>query len=213
MREPTLPCFCTREHGTLPPACSIGADGKPLHSWRVLLLPHLGRETLYANIRLDEPWDSPHNRQFHGEALALYRCPSDPAAKPGQTTYSVVVGPDMPFEAGEGKRLADFGPDSDDMILVVERTDPIVWMDPTREVKQGAADEGIYVRSSPSAAPSPDRIGSHHPGVANFGFRNGAVRSLSSPEDTFIVEPDQLDRRELFKRLLRGTNVEKSLDY
>ncbi len=37
-------------------------------------------------------------------------------------------GPDMPFEAGQGKRLADFGPDSDAMILLVERAEPICWM-------------------------------------------------------------------------------------
>ncbi len=198
-----------RDHGTLPPAHSADAAGNPLHSWRVLLLPYLGHESLYEKIRLDEPWDSPHNRQFHGEAVAFYRCPSDPAAKPGQTTYSVVVGPDMPFEAGEGKRLADFGPDSDDMILVGERTDPVCWMDPTREVSQAAADEGIDARSFGSGPPGPGRIGSHHPGVANFGFRNGAVRPLSSAEDDF----DEVDRQELFKRLLRGTNTEKSLDY
>ncbi|MDZ7616025.1 MAG: DUF1559 domain-containing protein, partial [Patescibacteria group bacterium] len=61
-----------REHGTLPPAWSVDAQGNPLHSWRVLLLPYLGHEALYKKIRLDEPWDSEHNRPFHGEDLAIY---------------------------------------------------------------------------------------------------------------------------------------------
>ena len=174
-----------REHGTLPPAWSVGADGKPLHSWRVLLLPYLGQEALYANIRLDEPWDSPHNRQFHGEAVPFYRCPSDPVAGPGETTYSVVVGPDMPFEAGEGKRLADFGPHSDDMILLVERAEPACWMDPTREVPQRAAEEGIREHAEPlaPAPPSPNGIGSHHRRGAHFGLRNGAVEFLWADND------------------------------
>ena len=40
------------EHGTLPPAWTVDADGNPLHSWRVLLLPYLGEQELYAKIRL-----------------------------------------------------------------------------------------------------------------------------------------------------------------
>jgi hypothetical protein len=191
-----------QDHAALPPAFSVAPDGNPLHSWRVLLLPYLNQEALYGKIRLDEPWDSEHNRQFHGEAVAFYRCPSDPAAAPGQTTYSVVVGPGMPFEAGEGKRLADFGPDSDDMILLVERAEPAGWMDPTHEVRQAAAEEGIGERAKPFAPvpPNPNGIGSHHPGRANFAFRNGAVRCLHAD-----IEPEVLGK------LLRGTNTDKNI--
>ena len=132
-----------RDHGTLPPAWSVDAEGNALHSWRVLLLPYLGHDALYKRIRLDEPWDSEHNRQFHGEDMATYRCPSDPAAGPGQTTYSVVVGPDVAFQAGQGKPLADFGPNSDDMILLVERMDPVVagWSRHARFPKQAPTGE------------------------------------------------------------------------
>ncbi|TVS08570.1 MAG: DUF1559 domain-containing protein, partial [Planctomycetaceae bacterium] len=41
-----------RDHGTLPPAWVADAQGAPLHSWRVLLLPYLGQQTLYDAIRL-----------------------------------------------------------------------------------------------------------------------------------------------------------------
>ncbi|MDY0167245.1 MAG: DUF1559 domain-containing protein [Thermoguttaceae bacterium] len=213
MQRITLAMFLYEcHHGTLPPAWSVDAAGNPLHGWRVLLLPYLDQEELYARIRLDEPWDSEHNRQFHGEVVEVYCCPSDPDAGPGETTYSVVVGPDMPFEAGAGKRLADFGPHSDDMILLVERTDPVGWMDPTRDVTQAAADEGICVSSAP---PSPEggRIGSRHWSAANFGFRNGAVRSLSTVEDDCDEFESKEERRKRFKRLLRGTNAEKTIDY
>ncbi|MDY0167256.1 MAG: DUF1559 domain-containing protein [Thermoguttaceae bacterium] len=193
-----------RDHGTLPPAWSVDAKGTPLHSWRVLLLPYLGQRELHERIRLDEPWDSEYNRQFHGEAVPFYRCPSDPAARPGETTYSVVIGPDMPFEAGRGKRLADFGPHSDDMILLVERAEPVRWMDPTHEVRQSVAEEGIQNRSSllSEPPPKPNGIASHHPGVAHFGLRKGAVYAF----------PDYIDR-EQFQRLLNGTNADKSIGY
>ncbi|MDR1491323.1 MAG: DUF1559 domain-containing protein, partial [Planctomycetaceae bacterium] len=53
------------KHGELPPTYTTNANGEPLQSWRVLLLPYLGEKELYQQIRLDEAWDSEFNRQFH----------------------------------------------------------------------------------------------------------------------------------------------------
>ncbi len=196
-----------RDHGTLPPAWLVDAEGSPLHSWRVLLLPYLEQEALYAKIRLNEPWDSEHNRQFHGEDLAVYRCPSDPMATPGQTSYSVVVGPEMPFEGGQGKRLADFGPNSDDMILLVERSTPVGWMEPAGELSQEAVDKYInwqmgfetaaLVRMSVGRRPA-NGIREAHSGGMQLGLRNGAVVSLSE-EDT----------GDTLRNMLRGTNTKR----
>jgi hypothetical protein len=189
-----------RDHGTLPPAYSVDADGTPLHSWRVHLLPYLGHAALYDKIRLDEPWDSPHNQKFHGEPLTIFRCPADPKARPGKTTYSVVVGPDMPFEAGRGKSLADFGPTSDEMILVVERGDPIGWMEPTREVTQSAAEKGIHHEEVPweEGSAQSEGIQSPHRGVVIVGIRNGSIRGL--PKTIYL---------ETFHKMLRGAQFDR----
>ena len=32
-------------------------------SWRVALLPYVGEGKLYAEFKLDEPWDSAHNKK------------------------------------------------------------------------------------------------------------------------------------------------------
>ena len=61
--------------GKLPPAWNTDANGVPLHSWRVLILPYLGYNDLYGQIRLNEPWDSHWNRQFHHKVPLCYRCP------------------------------------------------------------------------------------------------------------------------------------------
>ena len=184
----------------------VDAAGNALHSWRVLLLPYLGHEELHRRIRLDEPWNSDYNRQFHDEAMPIYRCPSHRGAKPGEATYSVVVGPDMPFEAGRSKRLSDFGPRSSDMILLVERTQPVGWMEPTAELTQAAADEGIFWRAPKRAlAHGSDRIGSHHPDMAMVGLRSGAVKSF--PPSDNIDDDLTLD---LFRNLLRGTNGDRT---
>ncbi len=176
------------DHGTLPPAYTIDGDGNRLHSWRVALLPYLSQQTLYDKIRLDEPWDSEHNRKLHGEAVSFYQCPSAELS-PGKTTYSVVVGADVPFEGADGNKLADFGPKSGPMILVVECAQPICWMDPTQDIPQGIADVGVNKDDGNGG-----EIASPHPGGALFGLRNGGCVFLTSTIDI-----------ETFKGLLRGT--------
>jgi len=180
------------EHGTLPPAFSVDDNGKPLHSWRVLLLPYLGDEelaTLYEQIRLDEPWNSEHNRQFHEKSLNIYRCPTA-GLEPGKTSYCVILGDETPFgKDGRGKSLDAFGPNSGDMPLVAERRASTNWMDPTFDVTFEQAKEGIscqkmfeYDANNPHL-PKENTIGSYHTGGANFGLRSGGVSFLSETID------------------------------
>ena len=62
-------------HKTFPPAFTVDKDGKPLLSWRVLILPYLEQDALYKEFHLDEPWDSPHNRTLIERMPPTYRCP------------------------------------------------------------------------------------------------------------------------------------------
>jgi len=150
----------------------------------VLLLPYLGREKLFHKIRLDEPWNSEQNQTLHGEDVANYHCPSVLTAKPGDTNYSVVVGPEMPFEAGEGKKLGDFAAENKSLILLVERQLAVCWMEPTREVPQSEAERGINIPAPYRAAPmTSNGITSPHAGGVNFGFRDGSVEFRSDNID------------------------------
>jgi hypothetical protein len=190
------------EQGTLPPAYSVG-NGKPLHSWRVLLLPYLGDESLaklYGQIRLDEPWDSEHNRQFHTQCPAIYRCPTSEVCysegsmplQPGETNYCVIRGDETPFgDGGTGKALSDFGPESGGMVLVAETRTSGNWMNPNFDVTFDEAKTGINGTLHPDTkafTPSDTAIGSYHTGGANFGLRNGGVNFLSETIDPEVWE-------------------------
>ncbi|TVS20321.1 MAG: DUF1559 domain-containing protein [Planctomycetaceae bacterium] len=168
-----------RQHGTLPPAYSVDASGQPLHSWRVLLLPYVGQAELFDKLRLDEPWDSDHNRQFHDAAPAIYRCPST-VLLPGQTSYSVIVGKNSAFPAGQGMSL-----DESEMnrILVVERERPVGWMEPTSELARSTAIQGINRRHAEQ-----DGLGSPHPGGLNVGLRDGSSRFISETIDLQVLQ-------------------------
>ena len=71
-------------------------DGKPLLSWRVAILPYIEQEALYNQFKLDEPWDSPHNKALIAADAHDLRLPEPPAAEPGMTNYRVFVGRGAP---------------------------------------------------------------------------------------------------------------------
>src|SRR5690242_16231967 len=97
-------------YGTLPPAAVYGKDGRPLLSWRVLILPFLELEELYKQFKLDEPWDSPHNLRLLERMPRTY-APFDGSSppKPFTTFYRVFTGEGTAFEGRKGLHLdADF---------------------------------------------------------------------------------------------------------
>nr|MCU0710083.1 DUF1559 domain-containing protein [Pirellula sp.] len=49
---------------TFVPQALASKDGTKLLSWRVLILQYLGEQELYQQFKLDEPWDSPHNKKL-----------------------------------------------------------------------------------------------------------------------------------------------------
>ncbi|QDT26486.1 DUF1559 family PulG-like putative transporter [Gimesia panareensis] len=84
------------KHGHFPPAVVMGPDGKTPHSWRVALLPYLDHEKLYKEYRLNEPWDSEHNKKVLAKMPAVFKHPND--SRPGYlTSYLGVVGPNTVF--------------------------------------------------------------------------------------------------------------------
>ena len=70
----------------LPLRVSKDANGKPLLSWRVALLPYLEQSALYEQFHLDEPWDSEHNLKLLDKMPAVYAHPSYVGPR-GQTVY------------------------------------------------------------------------------------------------------------------------------
>jgi hypothetical protein len=121
-------------HGQLPPAVVYGADGKPLHSWRVLILPYIEERELYEQFKLDEPWDSPHNIRLLEKMPVLYAAPGRKAKKmpPYHTVCHVFVGKGTPFEAGTRLRLSlvDFPDGMSNTFLIVEAGKPVPWTKP-----------------------------------------------------------------------------------
>jgi prepilin-type processing-associated H-X9-DG protein len=139
-------------NGRMPPSVVYGPDGKPLYSWRVLLLPYLEADYLYNQFHLDEPWDSPHNKPL---LTQMPRCFVDPGRldEPGMTHYQVFDGPGAPFDSSarplqpfmlggpkgalqlqvssfQLRFPAGFTDGASNTILIVEAADAVPWSSP-----------------------------------------------------------------------------------
>ena len=181
---------------SFPPAYTTDAEGRPLHSWRVLLLPYLEQATLYESIRLDEPWDSEYNKQFHHEKLSCFACPTYSIVQflkdrhpnlqfKENCYYSVIVGEGTMFPGTEAMPLKSITDGTSNTLVVVERLVPVCWMNPVHEISLETACEGINTTLV--------GIGSGHIGGCNAAFADGSMRFL--PDS---LTPDEL--RALFTR-------------
>jgi hypothetical protein len=116
----------------LPPAASHDAQGKPLLSWRVHILPSLGQESLFKQFRLDEPWDSRHNRGLVDKMPAIFRSPASTLKEPGRTNYLVPAGKATLFPPGaEGVSTKQVkSPAATITIVEVDDQQAVVWTKP-----------------------------------------------------------------------------------
>ena len=125
----------------MPPQAICDANGKPLLSWRVAILPFIEQQPLYQQFRLNEPWDSEHNLKLLKEMPAVYAPPGVKTKEPYTTFYQSFVGPNTGFEfrpAGNNKPFGaigtripqDFPDGTSNVWLVAEAAEPVPWTKP-----------------------------------------------------------------------------------
>ncbi len=107
------------DHGRYPPPFTKDASGRPLHSWRVLILPYLGERQLYDQIALTLPWDADANSQFHYTPPAVYSHPRSGGYGIG-CPYQLFVGGQGLFPTGKSLGPNDLIDEPTKTILVAE---------------------------------------------------------------------------------------------
>lgn len=111
------------------PAAVRGPDGKPLLSWRVLLLPYINEESLFKEFKLTEPWDSPHNIKLLDRMPSSYLPFRDAPIKLGHTYYQVIVGPGTPFGGAKARKIEDIV-NRDKVLMIAEAKETVPWTKP-----------------------------------------------------------------------------------
>jgi prepilin-type processing-associated H-X9-DG protein len=148
------------------PGDIVDEEGKPLLSWRVAILPYIEEQELYNKFKLDEPWDSPHNKPLLEEMPGVFLCPSRGDGESSETRYQGFAGPRAMFEPGQKVKLEDILDGTSFTLLVVESEEGTPWTKPG----------GIPF--DPEAPGTLEGVGSTHPGGFNALFTDGSVRFL-----------------------------------
>ncbi len=123
--------YLDRHQQRLPPATVLGPDGKTPHSWRVEILPFLGKggEALYKEYRLDEPWDSPANKLVLAQMPDVFRIAGDDL-RSTNSSFFALVGPGTVFEGKDGIKIDQIFDGTATTILLVEAKRNIPWTKP-----------------------------------------------------------------------------------
>ncbi len=107
------------------------ADGKPLLSWRVHILPFIEQQALYDRFKLDEPWDSEHNIKLLDEMPFVYANPAHKGLK-NKTVYRAPAGDNSILGGNSVIGLKDIldGTANTAMVLDVAPEMAIEWTKP-----------------------------------------------------------------------------------
>ncbi len=159
-------------YGHFPAQANYDNNGKPLLSWRVHILPFIDQQALYSRFKLNEPWDSPHNRKLIRLMPRTYANPNLPASS--VTNYLAVIGPDSVFSKTgiRIQRIAD-GTSNTAMMVEVNADRAVSWTKPV---------DHEFNEKAPKAG-----LGALRPGVFLTAFADGSVRGVRISVDPNIL--------------------------
>ncbi len=113
-----------------PPAYILGPDGKPWHSWRILILPYIEQDNLFKSYQFAEPWNGPNNSRLADRMPKLYAF-SGTQTPTTTTNYLAVVGKETMWPGAMSRKHDEIKDGPSQTILIVENNDlGIHWMEP-----------------------------------------------------------------------------------
>jgi hypothetical protein len=140
-------------------------EGNPLLSWRVRLLPYLEEQALYDQFRLDEPWDSEHNRPLANRMPVFFAASEE--TPPNATQYLGFEGEGCAFGSEEPLSFFRMTDGTSNTIMIVQAAPQaaVIWTRP--------GDLPFNPERPFAGVQGPDR-------ATNFlaGFADGSVRRL-----------------------------------
>jgi hypothetical protein len=162
---------------TFPAHANYSEDDKPLLSWRVHILPFVeGGQQVYEQFKLDEPWDSEHNKALIAQMPVVYQNPNL-KLEPGKTNYLAVVGKECIMDGtpkGIGIRNVTDG---------TSKTIAFVEADPTQAVEWTKPDDLEFNLDDPKAG-----VGNVRPGAWYAALCDGSVQLVAEGIDAQMLK-------------------------
>ncbi|MEX0791717.1 MAG: DUF1559 domain-containing protein [Pirellulaceae bacterium] len=124
-------------YNTFPPAYIPDENGKPMHSWRVLILPFLdsgnpNTKALHRAYDFDKPWDHPDNLKVTEQMPQVYASPHYPVhAEQGLTTYLAISSEATVLGTTEPSTFREITDGTSQTLMVIELLNrPVAWTEP-----------------------------------------------------------------------------------
>jgi hypothetical protein len=171
------------------PAGVVGPDGNLGLSWRVALLPYLEQGELYKQFKLNEPWDSEHNKKLLPKMPAVFAHPAKPSPE-GNTHFRALAGHDafiplphplqgrpnaqhwgaQPGFTARGRAATSITDGTSNTLMVAEAADAVPWTKPDELLYQDQLVKG----GAPKPGPVP-KFGGQFPGGFHALMIDGKV--------------------------------------
>jgi hypothetical protein len=177
-------------HGSFPPAYIADETGKPMHSWRVLILPYLEQGALYEGYRFDEPWDGPNNSKLLVHMPECYACPHHDPWPGTHTPYFAVIGPHAAWQGAEPRHTSDFTDGLRSAIHVLEGpAHQVPWMAPEDLTVEEA--NRLLTTATAADARHPDEVSFLSTRICgrNAAFADASVHSFGANQNQSMIAP------------------------
>ncbi len=117
-------------YSSFPPPAVVDSKGKKLYSWRVLILPFMGHETLYNRFVKDQAWDSVANYSLIREMPIEFASSMSPdGAALHESNFSLIVGNGTIFPASGPLASKDVS-DTPTILVIETKNGSAVWTQP-----------------------------------------------------------------------------------
>jgi hypothetical protein len=145
-------------------------NNNPNLSWRVAILPYIEQGQLYQQFKLDESWDSEHNKRLIERMPKVFAPLNGVKAEKGHTFYQTFTGREA---LKPGMKFTDITDGTSNTLMVVESGDSVPWTRP---------EDMLY----DSKKPLP-KLGALFSGDFNALFMDGSVRFVRKSIDEKIL--------------------------
>jgi hypothetical protein len=157
-----------------PPAAVCDKKGNPQLSWRVLILPFIEQNNLFMEFKLDEPWDSAHNKKLLNKMPKTYAIPGKTKEGGTDTYYRVFVGNGAGFDWITGTKINAITDGTSNTIMCATAATAVPWTKP---------DELDFDPEKDMAK----LLGALVSGKVQVAMFDGSVRSLSKIPDKMTL--------------------------
>jgi hypothetical protein len=166
------------------------ATEKPLLSWRVAILPYIEQDNLYRQFKLNEPWDSEHNKKLIPMMPKTF-APAGTPGQPGMTHLQMVIGPGG-MQPGATIRGIAAQDGTSNTVAVIEGANAVTWTKP----------DDIVLPAKPAPGAIKKLIGGQFPKGFHVLMWDGSVRFvpdtvsentlrlLFDPRDGMVIPSD-----------------------